>query len=156
MKWKEKFTQVFLINLPEMTERLETSHKFLLDNGIEYTRWEATKDDNGVKGLILTMKALFIFILTCTEIENVLIFEDDCKCLLPFNDFMNILVEQLPEDYHCLYLGCNLIARPERYSENLLKISASYCTQAIGYSRKAIEIILPLLDYVEPYDIKLM
>lgn len=155
MKWKEKFKYVFLINLPEMKERLAVSEKILRDAGIEYNLFVATKDENGVKGLCNSMKALFEYILS-TEIQDFIVLEDDCKFLLDINDFMNILVDQLPEDYHALMLGCNLTSRPERYSENLLRVNTSYCTQAIAYSRKAVELILPLLDVIEPYDIKLM
>ena len=64
--------------------------------------------------------------------------------------------EQLPADYDLLYLGCNLTSIPERYSQNLLKIATSYCTQAIGYNRKVVELILNNLNKIEPYDVKLM
>lgn len=155
MKWKELFTHVFLINLPEMRERLLKSDKMLYDAGIEYTLWNATKDENGIKGLLLSMKSLFTHILT-TDIQNFIVLEDDCNFLLPINDFLNLLVEQLPKNYDMLLLGCTLMGIPTRHSDNLLKIDASYCTQAIGYSRQVVERILPLLDHVEPYDIKLM
>lgn len=155
MKWKEKFTEVFLINLPERIDRLSVSNAILHEAGVDYTLWKATKDEDGKKGLCLTMKALFEYIMV-TDIQDFIVLEDDCNFKLNINDFLNILVEQLPEDYDCLYLGCNLTSQPTRYSENLLKICTSYCTQAIAYSRRTVEIIMKDIDKIEPYDIKLM
>lgn len=154
MKWKSFFTKVYLINLPEMTDRLRISVESLEEEGIEYTLFPAVKNDNGVLGLLSTMKKLFIEILE-GEDTNVLILEDDFKFLLKPNGFLNILVEQLPVDYDCLFLGCNLLNRPERISDNLLKIGMSYSTHSIGYSKKAIEKIMPLFDKPKAYDILL-
>lgn len=155
MKWKDFFTKVYLVNLPEMKDRLEISHNALEKEGIEYELFVATKNEDGVVGLLQTMKRLFTEVLK-TDIQNFIVLEDDFKFLLPPNGFLNILVDQLPSDYHCLFLGCNLLSRPMRVSENLLKIGSSYCTQAIGYNRKVIELILPLLENVLAYDIQLM
>jgi hypothetical protein len=155
MKWKEKFTEVFLINLPERIDRLAVSDAILKEAGIDYTLWIATKNENGIKGLCLTMKALFEYAMLI-GLENFIVLEDDCNFKLPINEFLNLLTEQLPENYDCLYLGCNLTSKPERYSENILKINTSYCTQAICYSRKAVEVIMKDIDKIEPYDIKLM
>lgn len=155
MKWKEKFTKVYLINLAHRQDRLLQSTHILNGFGIEFERWDATRRKNGVEGLVVTMKALFTHILA-TDIQHCIILEDDCKFLLDFNDFMNLLVEQLPENYRLLLLGCTLLSPPTRYSENILKIEQSYCTQAICYPRSTIEKILPLLDHIEPYDSKLI
>lgn len=155
MKWKEKFTKVFLVNLADRTDRLEQSTRILNEFGVEFERWEAVRHKEGVMGLLLSMKALFTYILT-TDIQHCIVLEDDCKFLLDFNDFMNLLTEQLPENYRLLLLGCTLLGRPTRHSENILRIEQSYCTQAICYPRSTIEMILPLLDHKEPYDMKLM
>lgn len=156
MKWKEKFTKVFLINLPHRTDRLEQSTKILNGYGVEFDLWDATPHEDGVMGLLLSMKYLFYHILRKTNIQHCIVLEDDCNFLLDFNDFMNLLVDQLPDNYRMLLLGCTLLGRPTRYSDNLLKIEQSYCTQAICYPRTTIEKIYHLLDHREPYDIKLM
>jgi hypothetical protein len=155
MKWKELWTHVFLVNLPERFDRFQRSHKTLSEAGIQYELWDATSDANGVKGLCLSMKRLFRYILT-TDIQNFIVFEDDCDFKLPINEFLDILAEQTPKDYDLVYLGCNLTSAPERYSENLLRIQTSYCTQAIAYNRKVVQTILDDLDKIEPYDTKLM
>lgn len=156
MKWKEKFTKVFLINLPHRKDRLEQSTKILDGYGVEFDIWDATLNEDGVMGLLQTMKGLFYHILRHTDIQHCIVLEDDCKFLLDFNDFMNLLVEQLPENYRMLLLGCTLLGRPTRYSDNLLMIEQSYCTQAICYPLSTIKAIYHLLDKREPYDMKLM
>jgi len=155
MKWKDFFTKVYLINLSEREDRLDVSRGTLEENGIEFERWEATKMENGVLGLLDTMKKLFTHVLENTDDQNILVLEDDFKFLLPPNGFLNMLVEQLPTDYDCLFLGCNLLTVPTRFSENLLKIEQSYSTHAIGYSRAAIEKIMPLFEKPVAYDIML-
>ena len=155
MKWKQLWTDVIVINLPERTDRFARTDSDLASFNVNYKLWKATKDDNGIKGLCLSMKALLSWILT-TDIQHFIVLEDDCNWKMDFNDFLNILADQVPLDYDLLYLGCNLTSQPERYSENLLRISTSYCTQAIAYNRKIVETILADLDRIEPYDIKLM
>lgn len=154
MKWQEKFTKVFLINLPEMGDRFHRSNRDLYLNNIQFELWPAIKHENGVLGLLATMKSLFTFILS-TDTQDFIVLEDDFKFLFDVNPFLDLLVDQLPEDYHCLFLGCNLLSRPKRYSENLLKIDQSYSTHAIGYSRRAVELIMPLFDKPIAYDIML-
>lgn len=155
MKWKSFFTKVYLINLPEMTDRLRISAEALEEEGIEYTLFPAVKMEDGRLGLLATMKKLFTEVLE-SDTENIIVLEDDFEFLLKPNGFLNILVEQLPADYDCLFLGCNLLNRPERISENLLRIGTSYSTHSIGYSRKAIKKILPLFDNPVAYDILIM
>jgi hypothetical protein len=156
MKWKEKFTEVFLINLPEMVDRWERSDEILTLAGIDYTYWEATKHEDGRLGLLASMKSLFEHVLE-SDLQNIMVLEDDFKFIEPLdvNAFLNILVDELPEDFHCLFLGCNLLDRPERISDHILRIGQSYSTHSICYSRKAVELILPLFDNPIAYDIML-
>jgi len=156
--YNEFIEKVFLINLDHRTDRLEEMDCHLKEHGMEYERFPAIKDDNGIKGLILTMVELFKVILE-RGYKNVLILEDDAKFLVPKSiPFLNEVLPQLPQDYYCFHLGCNLIAAPRRISTNILKIDKAYATHAIVYSREAIELILPLLlrDEIVPYDILLM
>lgn len=151
------FDKVFLINLDSRPDRLEIIDCHLKEQGIEYERFPAIKDDNGIKGLILTMRQLFKL---CLErgYQNVMILEDDAKMLFPAVPFLREAIPQIPTNYHCFHLGLNLLTEPKRISPNILQINTSYATHAVCYSRAGIEFIAPLLEREEivPYDILLM
>jgi hypothetical protein len=151
------FDKVFVINLEERKDRLEIADCVLKEQGVRYERFPAIKDDSGIKGLVLTMRELFKKCLD-ENLQNVLILEDDFEPLLPLNPFLSETLPQLPQDYHCLYLGLNLLTQPKRISNNLLLVDQAYSSHAIAYSRAGIELIYAVLMHEEivPYDILLL
>lgn len=158
LMFNEFVEKILVINIESRTDRLEQIDCDLKSFGIEYERFPAIKDDNGIKGLVLTMVELFKI---CLEkgYKNFLVLEDDALFLVPQPvKFLDICLKQLPEDYLCFHLGCNLISAPRRVSENILKIDKAYSTHAIIYSLEAAKLILSLLEQEElvPYDILLM
>jgi hypothetical protein len=124
---------------------------------VRYVRWTATEHENGVIGLLVTMKRLLAFCIG-KEYENTMILEDDNNFIIPPVPFLDEVWPQVPKDYHCLFLSCNLLARPKRISANILQISSSYSTNAIVYSLEAMKLILPLIEAnpTTAYDITLM
>lgn len=155
----EIFNKIFLINLDNEIgrERLAVCDEHLKEQGIEYERWVAVEKENGAHGLLATMKELFEYCVL-SGFTNVLVLEDDAKMLLPFWPFVKEIWPQLPADYHCLFLGCNLLSKPVRHSANILRIRSSYATHAICYSLEGMKLILKLFEEPEvvPYDIVLM
>lgn len=151
------FEKVFLINLDSRPDRLEVSDCILKEQGIEYERFPAIKDDNGVKGLLLTMRELFKLCIQRDYKGGVLILEDDFEFLAPVGNFLKEVMPQLPPTYLTFHLGLNLLTVPERVSTNILLIDQAYSTHAIVYSRDAINSILPMLEKNESlaYDIML-
>lgn len=149
--------EVYVISLQHRIDRREQMQCELNEHGIKFSFFDAIQDENGAFGLIKTMRKLFTEILSKDQ-NTVMILEDDSHFLLPSVPFLNEVLPQLPQDYYCFHLGCNLIAAPRRISTNILKIDKAYATHAIIYSREAIELILPLLlrDEIVPYDILLM
>jgi hypothetical protein len=153
------FDKIFVISLPNEVgaKRTEVIWPELQEHDIQSARWEATEHENGVVGLLLTMHRLF----TCTvakKEKNVLVLEDDNHFLVPFWPAMDEIWPQVPKDYHCLFLSCNLLSRPERVSQNILRIRSSYSTNAIVYSSEAMKLIVPLIEKnpTLAYDILLM
>jgi GR25 family glycosyltransferase involved in LPS biosynthesis len=153
----DSIDKTILINLDERTDRLAVADEHLKECGIEYERFPAIKHDNGAHGLLDSMDKIF---KDCIEKEykNVLILEDDNFFVIPPVPFLNEILPQLPDDYHCLYLGVNLLQRPVRHSANILRIRSGYATNAILYSLEAMKLILPLITKqpILPYDILLM
>lgn len=148
------FDEVYVINLKERLDRRIVIEMELNSFGIPFTIFEATKDDNGVKGLVETMKRLMQEILD-KRYQNVLVLEDDCSFLVPQPvEFLKQCIPQLPKNYQLFHLGLNLLSRPIRMSENILKIVDCYSTHAICYSRNGAEFVSERLMSVpvQPYD----
>jgi len=153
------FDQIVVISLPNEVgrDRMSVLEPHLKEQGIEYMLFEATENENGVVGLVQTMKELFT-ILVGHRFSNVLILEDDSHFVVGFWPFIDEVWPQVPKDYHCLFLSCTLLSRPTRVSDNILRIGTSYCTNAIVYTLEAMRLILPDLEKnpTQAYDITLM
>jgi len=150
------FDKVFVISIDK--DELAICDCLLKEQGIEYEAFEGIVDTNGIKGLILSMRKLFQH---CLEqgYENVMVLEDDAEWLVPnVKSFLSETLPQLPKDYHCFFLGLNLLSQPKRISQNILQVNTSYATHSVCYSRSGMELILPFLmrEEIVPYDILLM
>jgi hypothetical protein len=121
---------------------------------IPFEFFDATKDDNGVRGLVESMKRLFAHALEKKQ-QRAIVLEDDVEFLLNPVDFLKEIIPQIPKDFQLFHLGLNLLAPPKRISENVLKVVDCYSTHAICYSKEGMEICLQRLNEVplQPYDI---
>lgn len=153
------FDKIFVVSLPNEVgrKRMEVMLSHLKEHGIEYDLWEATESDNGVIGLLSSMYKIFNFCISFGY-TNCLVLEDDNHFLVPIKPAMDEIWPQVPKDYHCLFLSCNLLSRPDRVSNNILRLRSSYSTNAIVYSLEAMKLIVPLISehYTTAYDILLM
>lgn len=154
------FDKIFVVSLPNEVgeKRMVVMHHHLYDQGIsQYEVWPAIEHENGVVGLLQTMHKLFTYCIE-KELNNIYVMEDDNNHLLQLWAAMDEIWPQVPKDYHCLFLSCNLLSRPTRISPNVLRIGSSYSTNAIVYSLEAMRLILPLIEAnpTTAYDIILM
>jgi hypothetical protein len=153
------FDKIFVISLPNEVgrQRMKVILPHLKEEGIDFLVWVGTERENGVVGLLNSMHGLLTH---CIEkgFENTMILEDDNRFLIPAVPFLDEVWPQVPKDYHCLFLSCNLLSRPERVSQNILRIRSSYSTNAIVYSLEAMKLILPLIEAnpTQAFDITLM
>lgn len=149
------FDEVYVINLPHRVDRLEQMDEELHQHGIPFTIWEAIRNDNGVIGLVETMKKLLYNVVEKRQ-SNVIILEDDASFLVsdPVS-FIKEIMPQIPKRYHLFYLGLNLITRPTRISQNVLKVNDCYSTHAIVYSYEGAKLALDMLNSqpAKAYDI---
>lgn len=150
--------KIFIISLPERKEdRLDLLTAKLGELLLEYTVIHAIKDEIGARGLVLTMQKLLQYCVN-ERLDNALILEDDAL-FIENPDLIEKCIEQLPGDFHLLYLGGYMpYAHKKLYSDNLIQLSMMYSTHAIYYSREAMIKILEQLDdtihrgYTRPYD----
>ena len=83
--------------------------------------------------------------------HNVLVFEDDAEFVKPpdyFHHLMNKIINQIPENYHMVFLGGQPTGRINKYSENLFKAYKYFATHSVLYSLQGMkEIISRGLNY---------
>lgn len=130
------FTAIVL-NLDSRPDRLKQVTAELNAQGIEFERFSAIPHIIGWKGYNASIKAIFN---GWKDVENLLLFEDDCYFEMPFN---RQVLNELPEDYDGLWLGSNLQSEHrQRYSESLSVLENGWNTHATMFSRSFREWIL--------------
>jgi GR25 family glycosyltransferase involved in LPS biosynthesis len=137
MSWTNFFTKIFVINLPERTDRLLEVAEELYKWEIPYELVNAIRHESGAEGLRMTVEKIFREAIA-NEWESVLIFEDDAmfvdSCGNP-NDTMNEVVKQLPLNWDILYLGAQCTTGFKlRKSANLLLVENAFATHAWAIS----------------------
>jgi GR25 family glycosyltransferase involved in LPS biosynthesis len=145
MSWTNFFTKIFVINLPERTDRLLEVAEELYKWKIPYELVNAIKHESGAEGLRMTVEKIFREAIA-NEWESVLIFEDDAmfvdSCGNP-NDTMNEVVKQLPLNWDILYLGAQCTTGFKlRKSANLLLVENAFATHAWAISLHGMKEIL--------------
>lgn len=143
--YRDYFKNIGLINLKKRPDRLALSSGILNEFGANYEVIEAVENiEKPCEGLVVTMQNYFRRILK-DGAERCLLFEDDIQPLTDCSTWNNTIsrcVEQLPNDWDMLYLGCNPAGGLTKfYSENLLPIPFAYATHAVAYSRRTMQFI---------------
>jgi hypothetical protein len=126
--------KAYCINLDERKERWDSF--ISQDIGVKVERFSAIKKDNGNEGCLLS----HLEIMRKCE-DEILIFEDDCKLLHPWN-VLEKAYAQMPKNWDALWLGANVIKPLTRYSENLFRLRAGWTSHGILWSKKMVNRIL--------------
>lgn len=118
---------VKLLTTKNRTDRLIKSLKNLRDINIEPIVVYAIEDDNPKVSFNKSMKHIME-----TSTDKLLLFEDDVD--IRYFSHFDKAIEQLPDDWEMCYLGANLVAPIERYSDNLFKTFGAWTTHAVMYN----------------------
>jgi GR25 family glycosyltransferase involved in LPS biosynthesis len=114
--------KIYVINLENKTDRLETFDKQMKKNKIVYERFNAIvgekviRDErltdycntfctDGMKGCALSHRTLWETVVK-NGYRNVMICEDDAMIPDDFDSKFQMIYYQIPKDYDMLYLGC--------------------------------------------------
>lgn len=146
MAWTDTINRIVCLNLAKREDRLlafvEQAEKY----GIPFLRYEAREDkEQGARGLRDTMTKLFN-----EEVQNgtehILVFEDDAMAVCDEETFhitMNKVVQQMPSDYHMIFLGCQITGRIQEFiSENIFPVTMAFSTHAVLYSLAGMKAVL--------------
>lgn len=144
--WTNYFDDIIVVNLLKRTDRLLKITEDFEKYGIPFRRVLAIEDnDNGARGLRDTMIGIYKEAIEKGH-QNILVFEDDAKIIVGeeiFNDTMNKVVSQLPENYHFCFLGGQATFRFSHYhSTNLLPVRMYFATHAVAYSLQGMKEIM--------------
>lgn len=150
MSWTDFFTKIFVINLPERTDRLLDIAEQLYKWNIPYELVNAVRHENGAEGLRITVEGIFREAVK-QEWESILIFEDDAIFVDSGgnpNEVMEKVVKQLPKTWDILYLGAQCTTGFKmRVSSNLLLVENAYATHAWALSLHGIkEVLMSVLE----------
>lgn len=139
-KWTKSVSKIFVINLAKRKDRMLQAVQQLNRYSIPFERVEAVENEKGAEGLKLTMEKLFKSCIK-KKYESVCVFEDDLNVIEhKINEILGRVMNDLPENYDIIYLGCQLCAVPTiTKSRDLLKVNHAFATHAAIYSLKGMK-----------------
>lgn len=146
MNWVSKIDKIYCLNLPHRDDRLLAFTEMAEKYNFPFQRVTAIPDvANGARGLRDTMQQLFKKCIA-DGYQHVLIFEDDCEIIVEpwwFEDTMNNVMKQFPENYHMIFLGCQITGTVNgKISPNLVSASKMFSTHSVLYSLQGMKEII--------------
>lgn len=148
------FDKIYIINLPERTERLAQAKAELEAHGItEYEVFAAIKATNGRMGVYLTFYKLIEQAYFAGH-KNIMVFEDDVQYVQPLNGFFHVLaIFTTSIQYDIFYLGCNSHDLHENRTpfkkigqNNVLRVLDAWACHAMIISRGGMYEILKAMN----------
>ncbi|MDP4268314.1 MAG: hypothetical protein Q8880_12895 [Bacteroidota bacterium] len=137
--------EITIVSLIErFIDRLVPLIQHLNEYDFEYKVFRAHKLRDGKLGLIVTIADLFRQLLLDESWEYKFIAEDDMRFIVSNpKEIIEKCLQQTPEDYDMLYLGCNLW-QPliHKHSQNLIQVNDVYALHSVIYSRKGMQKVL--------------
>jgi len=151
-----EFDMIFLINLPAQKEKLARSSAELIKHNINFEVIPAISDNDGAKGLFLTMRTLFENCIK-SDLNRILVFEDDIKFVQDPQYYLPWMMDQLEEIdpyWDIFYLGPNTHRKLYKAGENVLHAYNCRSTHAVAYSLKGMHAALSNMKFFhEPIDV---
>lgn len=156
--------KIFVCHYAKLTERKEHILKQFEKENItdfefieKFDKDEITEEEasffppNHKKDIMsLSLKHFFIYEEVLQKYDYALVFEDDVMLEDNFLEKLNKYIDELPEDYHMLYIGdgCSLHVPDDKRVDNVsvYKMNGSRCTDSYVISKKGAE---KLLQYKE-------
>lgn len=154
MEWINKISRIVCLNLEKREDRLLEFAEMADKYEIPFERVSAIEDEQGARGLRDSMIEIFKEAIENNR-PNLLVFEDDAEIVVGKDEFhlwMNKAVEQLPENYWMLFMGCQLTGNGCKFhSANLIRVSKAFSTHAVLYSLQGMKEIMSR-DFQYPID----
>jgi len=136
----------YVINLERRTDRLSSINLPFEYNVFKATDGKEVYPDHTVKyqgflGCLDSHRRLFQMAKD-NDIETLLVMEDDIEVDQNFNDKLQVVLSELPEDWDLLYLGGWNVDEKEKYSQHLDRANKVYTTHAFIVRNKFFDTII--------------
>jgi len=152
MNWNDYFDKIYVINLPERTDRLKQATEELGKYGIPFEVWPGIKCENGQLGIYATIYNL-IEKSYYEGLSNILIFEDDVKLLINPEEYFSRIpawVTKRHASFDILYLGLNTDEKPLGkcigIDKAFIEVKYAYGCHAMCISREGMFQILKVIN----------
>ena len=156
LTFNEVFDKVIVINLARRSDRLANITKQLDVHGIKFERFEAIDGQelgiSSVEACAISHRAVIEKYKDC---QNLFIFEDDAELSLDFNQKWNIFIDNLPDDWQMIYLGCNKI-KFEKPINGVARLLEGVATHAYGAKQSMFDSLIQASKRAEPVDLSYM
>lgn len=146
------FDEIYCINLDHRTDRWqhaqeEFSKVDILDR---VQRFSAIREDDGRLGIIKSNLAI-IKIAKEKNLNNVLIFEDDFKFIVPNPlDVLELSLSQLGKmNWSLFYLGANTHQKLAKIKPNLILIKKAFAVHSMAYNSKSFESFIKKYENID-------
>jgi GR25 family glycosyltransferase involved in LPS biosynthesis len=155
-RFNQVFDKVIVINLARRSDRLANIAKQLDAYGIEFERFEAIDaQDLGISGAQACAMSHCGVFEKYKDASNIFIFEDDAELTLDFNQQWNTFIDNLPDDWQMIYLGCNKIGF-EKPINGVARLLAGIATHAYGAKQSMFKSLIRASKGAEPVDLSYM
>lgn len=145
MSWTKYFTKILAINLKKRQDRLLQIYEEMDRMDIPFELITAIENENGSIGLRDTVVGILEQGVK-EGWDNVLIFEDDClftETKQVVDDTMNMAINQLPDNWHILYLSAQCtMGFTHKVGSNLLALQGAFATHSWAISQQGMKDIL--------------
>lgn len=155
----EYFDKIYCINLDKRADKWEyckrlfsrynlNVHRFSAVDGFKLpTKSLTRKISRGEQGCAMSHVAVIREFLD-SDLEKILIFEDDIDFIGDFNAVFNVRMKQCPK-WDMLYLGGTRMEKPDRVNEYFSKSNRTFTTSHYAINRKAAELVIAEIEKYE-------
>jgi glycosyl transferase family 25 len=154
--FNEVFEQVVVINLAKRRDRLVNIINQLDAQGINFERFEAIDaQELGVKGITACTMSHRAVIEKYKNCQSLFIFEDDAQLSPDFALLWDNFIENLPDDWQMLYLGCNKIEF-NPVADGVSRLLAGVATHAYAAKQSVFDSMIEASKRAEAIDLSYM
>jgi GR25 family glycosyltransferase involved in LPS biosynthesis len=160
VKLKPTFNQVFekviVINLAKRPDRMAEIKAQLDAHKITFERFEAIDGQElGVSGVAACTMSHRAVIEKYKGCQNLFIFEDDAQLSPDFALLWDNFIENLPDDWQMLYLGCNKIEF-NPVADGVSRLLAGVATHAYAAKQSVFDSMIEASKRAEAIDLSYM
>jgi GR25 family glycosyltransferase involved in LPS biosynthesis len=163
MKLFDISKDVFVINLPHRTDRLEQFKEEAVKQDFKFTLVQAVNGEilteyshlrRGELGLLLSYRAILEEIKR-QDLDRCIIFEDDACFVDNFQDRLEEEWKELPKTWHAVMLGHNARSLGagwipyDEISENVIQVYTAFCCHSLVLDK---DIIQPFIDQINTFE----